>query len=163
MRSLWPDNIVTVDIKSPVAILKEQAALLGQKTQNLVEAQVIQGRQPSIEDIRKAISMSKLPAPVEPIFVYDFLITAPPLDFYAYRAFTIQHSIDLYPVRIWADQDIQAEIVPESAKRIIETTSEAEFTEILGKILATEKISRVIGALLAQIEVVPPTLGLGFA
>jgi len=156
MHDLWPDNIETIDTKSPVAILQEQAALLGQKTKNLVKAQVIRGKQPSIDDIKLATSFSKLPSLAEPTFVYDFLITAPPLDFYTYRAFTIQHSIDLYPVRIWADQDIRVEIAPESTKRIIEAASEAEFIYILGQILATEKIRRVIGALLAQIEVVTP-------
>ncbi len=156
MHDLWPDNIETIDTKSPVAILKEQAALLGQRTKNLVEAQVIRGQLPSIDDIKLATSLSKLPPLAEPTFVYDFLITAPPLDFYTYRAFTIQHSIDLYPVRIWADQDIRIEIAPEGAKRIIEAASKAEFVEILAKILATEKISRVISALLAQMDVAPP-------
>ncbi len=40
MTDLWPETIGTVRVKSPVAILREQASLLGQKTQNLVQAQV---------------------------------------------------------------------------------------------------------------------------
>ena len=39
MESLWPDDIVAADARSPAAILKEQASLLGQQTENLVTAE----------------------------------------------------------------------------------------------------------------------------
>ena len=33
---LWPDNVGTTELVPPVTILRQQAALLGTKTQNLV-------------------------------------------------------------------------------------------------------------------------------
>ena len=40
MVDLWPKDISEISIKSPVAILREQASLLGQKTKGLVTAEV---------------------------------------------------------------------------------------------------------------------------
>jgi hypothetical protein len=40
MVDLWPEEIAKVKIKSPVPILNEQASLLGQKTQNIILAEV---------------------------------------------------------------------------------------------------------------------------
>ncbi len=164
MRNLWPNDIAVVaavDTKPPVAILREQAALLGQSTQNLVEAQVAEGQQSvtladGMVQVARRIRGEYTQPSRRTIFVYDFFITAPSL-YYKYRAFTIQHNIDLYPVQIDADEDIHTEITPEGAERIIEAASETEFMEILGRIFATEKIRHVIGALLTQIDVVAET------
>ena len=38
MIDLWPNELSTVDQRSPLTILKEQASLLGEKTQNIVIA-----------------------------------------------------------------------------------------------------------------------------
>ena len=62
MEDLWPKEIGTAEITSPVAILREQASLLGQKTKNLVEADV-----------------SPLNNDTDTIF-YHFYIVAPALD-----------------------------------------------------------------------------------
>ncbi len=169
MRNLWPNDIAVVapvDTKPPIAILKEQAALLGQSTQNRVEAQVANGQPPvSIgyelaeltHQTTQFLRGDRVHSSKGTIFVYHFFITAPSLGIYRYRAFTVQHNIDLYPVQIDADEDIHTEIVPEGTERIIEAASETEFVEILGQIFATEKIRHVIGALLTQIDVVAET------
>ena len=40
MTDLWPTDFGTVTTRSPLTILKEQAALLGSKTKNIVKASV---------------------------------------------------------------------------------------------------------------------------
>ncbi|MDM8551464.1 hypothetical protein QUF72_15365 [Desulfobacterales bacterium HSG2] len=38
MTDLWPENIGKVREKSPVAVLRKQASLLGRKTKNLIQS-----------------------------------------------------------------------------------------------------------------------------
>ena len=76
---LWGE-IQTQNLRTPVTILKEQAALLGPKTQNIVEAKVV--TQPSNDR-----------------FLHAFNLVVPALDFYTYQLFYVVHSIDLYPVQ----------------------------------------------------------------
>ncbi len=40
MENLWPENLTVTGTKAPVIILREQASLLGEATQNIVEAEV---------------------------------------------------------------------------------------------------------------------------
>jgi hypothetical protein len=40
VRDLWPEDVTVTDVLPPVAIMRQQAALLGDKTQNLVQAEV---------------------------------------------------------------------------------------------------------------------------
>ncbi|HYP05551.1 MAG TPA: hypothetical protein VER03_04880 [Bryobacteraceae bacterium] len=74
---LWPE-IPTEKLRTPVSILREQAALLGQKTQNLLEA---------------GVSTTTF----EGSFRHSFFILAPSLD-YSTELFTVEHRIELYPV-----------------------------------------------------------------
>jgi hypothetical protein len=74
---LWGE-IGTTAIRSPVSILREQAALLGSKTNNLVEARV--------ETIT-----------YQGTFTHYFDLVVPALD-YKYRLFAIQHGVDMYPI-----------------------------------------------------------------
>ena len=67
-------------IKSPVSILREQAALLGKKTKNLVEARVETNT-------------------FHGEFIHAFNIVVPALD-YAYELFTIQHGVNIYPIAV---------------------------------------------------------------
>ena len=160
MRDLWPEDIGPIsDLKAPVSILREQGALLGKKTNNLVEAEVVQ--------LEAVISEERE-------FSYAFLIVAPALDNYRYKLFTISCGINLYPITINVDRDIQAEIptnVRESeenqirqfresllfgkkpeVKRKLVAESEDEFMEILKKIFSAKKTKKVIGALLSMIS-----------
>ena len=40
MNDLWAEDIVTETVRTPVAILRGQASLLGKKTQNVILAEV---------------------------------------------------------------------------------------------------------------------------
>ena len=117
-------------------ILKEQASILGQRTGNLVKAEVRQNH-----------ASGKT-------FTFHFLIVAPPLDNYIYKLFEISYNIEFYPLRIKVDTAILKELNPERAADPLdlEVESEEKFMEILKKIFKSEKTRQVIDSLLAMMN-----------
>jgi hypothetical protein len=76
----WPDDIGQSDLKTPVALLREQATALGEKTRNVVTAEVesdSEGRD----------------------FVHNLYLVAPALH-YRYQLLTIRHPIMFYPMNV---------------------------------------------------------------
>ncbi len=59
MNDLWPNDFKIDDIKAPVTLLREQASLLGQKTQNIVEAQVRSLETVALSDSREMAALEK--------------------------------------------------------------------------------------------------------
>src|SRR5262245_44956146 len=101
-QDLWPEDFGIDDFVTPVTLLKEQAALLGSKTHNLVEATVSTGSN-------------------HPDFIHILYLIAPALDNYRYQLITLRHTIDLYPVQINylpTNQKIEASN-PEAYKNIL--------------------------------------------
>jgi hypothetical protein len=103
-------EIQTEGIRTPVAILREQAALLGPKTQNVVEAKVQTQAQPG------------------GIFIHIFDLVVPALDSYTYRLFSVSHPMGLYPMKAAERQLnneeefktwLRAKLSSEETKRII--------------------------------------------
>ncbi len=144
MIDLWPNDIDAQVAKAPVSVLKAQAALLGQKTDNLVEAKV--------KNFTKDGKAS---------FEYQFFLESKVIG-YSYRLFSVLYSINLYPVLFVLDSDIQKELLQ---KRLLEkyknstegknsfwVQSEEEFIDLLGEILKSDKTKQIIRALLAQVE-----------
>jgi hypothetical protein len=75
---LWPDNIAESNMVTPVSILREQAALLGDKTKQLVTGEV------------QTTTTGNL-------FVHSFYVAAPTLN-YRYELFRVQHPAAFYPL-----------------------------------------------------------------
>jgi len=75
---LWPANIADSNLTTPVTILKEQAALLGEKTRQLVKGEVVTQTTGSL------------------LFHY-FYIAAPTLN-YRFELFNVSHSVNFYPL-----------------------------------------------------------------
>ena len=75
---LWGE-IAPEHARTPVVILKEQAALLAKKTQGVIEANVV-----------SSISSNQ--------FVHRFRLTVPALEDYIYELFSISHAASVYPV-----------------------------------------------------------------
>ena len=121
---LWPNDIdidTMPDITTPISMLKEQASLLGQKTKNIVEAEV-----KSRDAGNGRISVS-------------FNLVAPALNKYRYELFQISHhGIELYPVSLAFSNTSYTAQSPE------------QFIEHLKKIFANEKTKSVIQSLIAQ-------------
>lgn len=143
---LWPEKLESAKIRSPVAILKEQASLLGQKTKNVVEGVVSEF--PTLE--------------MEETMEYSFSLVAPALGGYRYRLFTMSHDIRMYPLIIRMEGEIFQEVNPEKPekesvsdrllrlKNQAKVDTEAEFLALLKKIFAATKTRQIIAAILAQ-------------
>ena len=99
MIDLWPNELTVVDQRSPLTILKEQASLLGEKTQNIV-----------IAVLEKSLMLGSWLAREYP-FKYGFLLTCPALGNYRFRLFSIGYGIDMYPVHFDLDSDVAEEII----------------------------------------------------
>src|ERR1700688_3150068 len=111
---LWGD-IQPSAIRTPVAILREQAALLGNKTQNLVEARV-----------RTLVFAGS--------FHLYFELVAPALNDYTYCLFELEHGPAFYPVRVRPSKELQTEeqLVDWLRRRL----SSDETKKIVGNLLA---------------------------
>lgn len=156
MIDLWPETLVSPEVKSPSAILREQASLLGKKTQDKIIADVELGETKTQE------------------FVYHFYLIAPSLNNYYFRLFSVTHDISLYPVTLYLGEDLGQELhaivdannpsnklakilaasgmAKVDLRYELQATTESEFTELLGEILRSQKTQQVINALLAQID-----------
>ncbi|MCI0690587.1 hypothetical protein L0337_01120 [candidate division KSB1 bacterium] len=139
MNGLWPKDIgEQLQVIAPVSILRRHASLLGSKTNNLVEAKVVDFER-ELGDLYE--------------FNYGFYITAPTLNRYSYKLFTISHNIDLYPVIIDVDAELKREIDPENEiYKKIEANSEDEMLQVLKKIFNSHKTKKIIGSLLTIIN-----------
>ena len=76
---LWPSDIATTELKSPVAILREQGALLAQKTDGMIVGKVLTG-------------------PVGQQLQHTLRLVVPALEHYTYDLFHFTHGPSLYPV-----------------------------------------------------------------
>jgi hypothetical protein len=123
---LWGE-IAPAAVRTPLAILREQAALLGPKTKNLVEATVTTRR-----DRFQGESIGE--------FVHHFNLVVPSLDGYTYELFHVTHGVNLYPV-----------IIPGGGPMLARPLkSEEEFLGWLRQELSSPNTKRIISNLLAQ-------------
>ena len=121
---LWP-QLDTVNVQTPVSILKQQGMLLGKHTKNLLEGRVFTHPHPSG-------------------FLLRFEIYAPTLN-YAIELFSLTHDVNLYPVLIrsrfgHADQPLPL------------LGSEEQFINWLKEVFNSGETKRVLATLLAQVE-----------
>jgi hypothetical protein len=77
-NDFWPENIADSNLVTPITILKEQAALLGEKTRQLVKGEVVTQTTGTL------------------LFHY-FYIAAPTLN-YRFELFNISHGVNFYPL-----------------------------------------------------------------
>jgi hypothetical protein len=123
---LWPEIEQSGEVP-PVAILREQAALLGHKTHNLLQGRV---------DTRIAPGG---------LFVHSFYIVAPTLDNYIYKLFEIEHGVNPYPV-VSDEQQFYKAPAPLRLK------SEQDLLHHVREILNSDQTKRILGSLLAQVK-----------
>jgi hypothetical protein len=122
---LWP-QIEAVNVRTPGTILKQQAALLGKHTKNLLEGSVITRTYGSE-------------------FHHRFVISVPTLD-YSMILFEVAHDLNLYPARI-AAATVRFDVSSEVA-----LTSEAEFVDWLKAVFNAPETKRILSTLMAQAE-----------
>lgn len=105
-------------------LLREQAALLGQKTKNLVEAEV---------------STDALP---DHHISHNFTLVAPAMDNYRYGLLTVIHPIETYPLTI--------HFAPDNSS--FQAKNEDDFLGLLKRLLSSEKTKKIVQSLIAQIQ-----------
>jgi hypothetical protein len=121
-EDLWPENIAESNLVTPVSILKEQAALLGEKTQQLVKAEV---------DTQAAGDN----------FVHTFYIVAPTLS-YRYQLFEVDHGVSFYPINVLWRQEPLPRKYPD----------EQSFRAVVKQIFASKSTLNVVHSILAQVR-----------
>jgi hypothetical protein len=135
MLDLWPEELASENLPvPPVTILKEQAIRLGEKTQNVVEAEV------------KNLA-ARLRPPDHP-FGYTFSLVGSAIA-YRYDLFLITHPVEMYPVKFVIDAAVEDEL-REAFGAEIKAHSQKEFEEVLKAIFAAEKTRVIISAIVAQ-------------
>ncbi len=148
MESLWNFDFESSKMQAPLNILKEQASFLGEMTKNILEAEV-KKTEPlfTINSYNKTRIGIDLMAKYLLGFSYDFLITAPALN-YSYRLFTVLYDVYLYPVEIFPDIDIMHEIEP--SKEYVTANGEKELIELLRAMLSAEKTRKILSSLISE-------------
>ena len=129
---LWPSDIAASEGEvPPIAILKQQASLLGQRTKNLLEAEV----KTETDDFQR-------------MFKHTLILVAPALNFYRYPLLAVEHHVTkMYPATIkvtWLDKPPGDTILEISAR------NEEAFKSELRRVLGDDETKRVIATLLAQ-------------
>jgi hypothetical protein len=141
MPDLWPTDIGTTEVTPPVTLLKEQAALLGEKTRNLVEGKVVR--------------LDEWPS-AQGHFAYAFYLVAPALGNYRYKLFTLSYPPEFLPIRIDVDRDLLPAIPQECVLQDavigtwVKAESEDAYKQILAAIFGAAKTRRVVAAIVAQ-------------
>ena len=117
---LWGE-FLPEPVRTPAAILREQAALLGPKSEHLLEAEV------------------STQTDVTGEFIHTFDLVVPSLEGYRYRLFRVTHSVTLYPA---------LGMLPST--RAVRLDDEAALTDWLRDVFTSRETRRVIAALIAQ-------------
>jgi hypothetical protein len=131
---LWPE-IEQSKVVPPVAILREQAAALGNRTGHLLE-----GRVSTRTD-------------GDGNFIHTFYVVAPTLDNYTYGLFSISHGADTYPVSAPSLEELHLPDYPSTIPiEPLRIRSEKELLDYLRAVLNSEKTMRIVGSLLNQVK-----------
>jgi hypothetical protein len=119
--SLWPPEFSDVGVMTPIGILRQQAAALGEQTQNIVIGRVkTRGNAQN--------------------FLHRFSLWCAPLG-YEVDLLEVSHGIDLYP----------AEVVFIAGPPYKNTASDADQLKVqLREVFASETTKKIVGSLLAQ-------------
>ena len=114
----WGEIVPACLERTPLAIMREQASLLGTKTKNLVEATVDTSVDPNGQ------------------FVHRFTLVVPSLSSYKYVLFCIQHGIAVYPISIPTELAVRLDTEQEFTDWLHRKLSSAETRKIVGNLLA---------------------------
>ncbi|GAB4457946.1 MAG: hypothetical protein OHK0029_18470 [Armatimonadaceae bacterium] len=133
MPDLWPTDIeISVeDATVPVVILRQQASLLGEKTRNLVQGEIVTKPEPEFSTMNPKTRL-----------VHRFYLNVATVDNYRYELLKVSHGLEGYPVLIHT--------VHEGSETNVECSSPEEFTQALGTILSSSQTLRIVRTLMAQ-------------
>ena len=120
--SLWPTDFgEQLDVLTPLAILRQQGAVLGEQTKNIVVGRV------------HTLSEGDT-------FVQRFSVHCPPLG-YQTDLIMVKHGIDLYPATV---------VIANEQGPFEDAGNPEELKTLLKKVFARPKTRKIIASLLAQ-------------
>ncbi|TGL68522.1 hypothetical protein [Leptospira kmetyi] len=133
MKDLWPEKFEIPDnLRPPSKILEEQGVILEEKT---------------FGKLRGVLQQTKTLALASTSIEHKFSIFSPTLN-YLYSFLSISHEIELYPVELEIDLNISKELGwPTQWKS---ANNPDEFMKLLSEIFKTERLNKVISAIMAQ-------------
>jgi hypothetical protein len=123
-EDFWPDGLGVIDEVTPLLVLKEQAAALGRKTRNMIEAAV----ETTVRD---------------GWFRHTLKLRVPTIGDYSYKILTISHGADPYPVEIWNSLE---------SDNMVKASGLEDFKAKLKGILSSERIKKVLNNLLTYAQ-----------
>lgn len=123
-KDLWGDLPEPMTVRTPLAILNEQAELLKSKTDGLLIGRV--DRQ------QKGVR-----------FLIHFFIIAPSLGGYQVNVLQVSHEIGMYPAKVTP--------VMTPGQRVVSCDGDQAFMETVGEIFASEPIRGTIAKLLTHL------------
>lgn len=137
---LWPENIqfVREEFKAPVTVLREQAALLGQRTKNIVTAEV------------KARQYGE-GTTILATFRFAFYIIGPAIGFYRYRLFMMTSDVEFYPLTL----EVAPGVLAPQQSVVLSIKSHDEFLRALRRVFSADKTLRVTRSILALSGIEP--------
>ena len=139
-RDLWPADIAVTTVVCPVAILRQQAALLAEKTGGLVEGEVSSNGVPSI-------SGREADEPTSDLGLSTTLcLKVPALDNYRYSLLRLQHGPLPYPLNV--------RYLP--TQETLSVAKEEEFLEVLRGLFSRRETVEIVQSLIAQVQAVAP-------
>lgn len=136
-KDLWGNLAIQEGPVPPIVILKEQANLLDQKTNNILRGEVI-SLVPGFEKTEEGSKKEEI--------IHQFFIVVPALKNYRYELFSIKHQIDRpYPVRFIISEDYYEGQYNKGISQ-----DESAFEMNLSKILSSNYTKSIIQNLLIQ-------------
>jgi hypothetical protein len=122
-ENLWGEIPKKGNLRTPITILREQASILGQVTNNVLQGDVSMGRDGWGPEFQMTMS-----------------IIAPALDNYRFLLLRVAHDVSLFPVKV-------EDLVNDTE---YDCPDEESFVAVLKKILSSTATHRVIDSLLSQ-------------
>src|SRR5262249_21385302 len=122
-KNLWGDLSGLEKVRSPRAILREQADQLTSATRSVLTGEV---------DDHSA----------KGDFVYELIVSVAALNGYRHSVLTIQHKLDLYPVWVRSSKPILNK----------NCSTEEELEGALAEVLSSAEVKRVLSHLISQIS-----------
>lgn len=145
--NLWPDEIKT-SVLTPLAILRYQAAQIGNATKGLLEAEVSTANSENKQTVTHQLDL-----------------VAPVLRGYRHRVLTVRHNVEMvYPVTVQADAFLPERSCVDLAAMVSvaamvrqprledeeEAATEEEFIALVRKALAARRTKSLIQSLIAR-------------
>ncbi len=135
MNNLWPESFKESDFEAPKSIFEQQAKFLPKLTGDLVYAVVHE--------------LSPLKARYEGFsnpFAFSFSLKGSLLENYSFKVLSFSHNIIAYPILMNINSEITSELGIQDISNEIKSPEELE--TILHKILNSNRLSNIIGAIM---------------